>query len=79
MMNESIGTSWGAPRGTSSQLPTTLRVVCFSGRVCVCVCVCVSVSVCLSSGEKRRLARGWVEILSCSLPVMDDLREWVPP
>ena len=39
--------------------------------MCVCVCVCV----CVSSGGKRSLVRGWVEILSCSLPVMDDLRE----
>ena len=51
--------------------------VCVCVWVCVCECVCVC--VCVSSGGKRSLVRGWVETLSCSLPVMDDLREWAPP
>lgn len=39
-------------------------------RVCACVCVC--------GGGKRGLVRGWAKIPNYSLPIGDDLREWVP-
>ena len=67
---------WGR-HGAQLEVPasdSTFREFCFSGLMCVRACVCVCVCVCVEGG-KRRLVRGWVEILNCSLPVEDDLRE----